>query len=269
MIRLDGVSKFYGDKAALSDVSVAVEPGQVLGYLGPNGAGKTTTVKILTAVLKPDRGSVQVCGFDALKNPVSVKRRVGYVPEVAALYESMTPVEYGRFVGRLHKLPPDVLERRLDTFLEIFGLGGDRHGVMATFSKGMKQKVLILTALLHNPPLVILDEPLNGLDANAALLLKDIIARLADGGRTVFYCSHLLDVVEKVCHRVVILNEGRVLADGAVDAVRAQSKSGSIEAAFSELTSTTDWSGLAADFVAALGAVEDGEAGSARGDGAP
>jgi len=257
MIKLDRVSKFYGDKAALREVSVGAEPGQVLGYLGPNGAGKTTTVKILTATLKPDSGSVSVCGFDARKKPVAVKRRVGYVPEVAALYESMTPMEYGRFVGRLHKLPPETLERRLETFLEIFGLSADRHGVMATFSKGMKQKVLILTALLHNPPLVILDEPLNGLDANAALLLKDIIARLAKGGRTVFYCSHLLDVVEKVCHRVVILNEGRVLADGAVDTVRAQSKSGSIEAAFSELTSTTDWGSLAADFVAALGEVKE------------
>jgi len=265
MIRLDGVSKFYGNKAALREVSVSVEPGQVLGYLGPNGAGKTTTVRILTATLKPDAGSVSVCGFDAKKDPVAVKRRVGYVPEVAALYESMTPMEYGRFVGRLHKLPPQVLEQRLATFLEIFGLSANCHDVMATFSKGMKQKVLILTALLHNPPLVILDEPLNGLDANAALLLKDIIARLADGGRTVFYCSHLLDVVEKVCHRVVILNEGRVLADGTVDAVRAQSESGSIEATFSELTSTTDWSGLAADFVAALGDVEAGKVESALG----
>ena len=253
IIELENVSKSYGPKPALRGVSVAAAPGEVLGYLGPNGAGKTTTVKILSATLRPDAGRVTVCGLDAASDPVGVKSRIGYVPEVAALYESMTPTEYGRFVGRLHRLDEALLERRLDTSLEIFGLGPNRHDLMATFSKGMKQKVLIFTALLHNPPLVILDEPLNGLDANAALLLKDIIARLAARGRIVFYCSHLLDVVEKVCDRVIILKEGRVLADGTVDDVRALSESGSIEGAFSDLTSNTDWGGLAEEFVDSLG----------------
>lgn len=253
IIELKDMSKSYGAKPALRGVSVAVDAGQVLGYLGPNGAGKTTTVKILNATLRPDAGSVTVCGYDVTREPVRVKSCVGYVPEVAALYESMTPVEYGRFIGRLHRLDEIVLERRLETFLEIFGLGDNRHDLMATFSKGMKQKVLILTALLHNPPLVILDEPLNGLDANTALLLKDIIARLAGQGRTVFYCSHLLDVVEKVCDRVIILKEGRIVTDGTVDDVRALTESGSIEGAFSDLTSATDWASLAGEFVDALG----------------
>jgi ABC-2 type transport system ATP-binding protein len=253
MIQLEDVTKLYGGKAALQGVSLAVEPGRVLGYLGPNGAGKTTTVKILTATLKPDGGKVTVCGFDPASDPVAVKSRVGYVPEVAALYESMTPIEYGRFVGRLHGLAEDLIAKRLGAFLKVFGLDANRHQPIGTFSKGMKQKVLILTALLHNPPLVILDEPLNGLDANAALLLKDIIARLATAGRTVFYCSHLLDVVEKVCDRVVILKEGRVIADGSVDEIRSGSERGSIEGAFSELTSTTDWGGLAEEFVDSLG----------------
>lgn len=252
MIHIKNVGKSYGAKVALQGIDLQVEPGQVLGYLGPNGAGKTTTVKILTAVMKPDEGTVSVCGFDVVKNPIEVKRRVGYVPEVAALYESMTPMEYGRFVGRLQGLDDAVLDRRLEAFLSAFDLHGNRHDPMATFSKGMKQKVLIITALLHNPPLVILDEPLNGLDANAALLLKEIIAKLSERGRTVFYCSHLLDVVERVCHRVVILKEGRVLADGTVDAIREQSSRGSIEDAFSAMTSATDWAARAESFVEVL-----------------
>jgi len=252
VIRLDTITKTYGTKTALDQVSLEVEPGQVIGYLGPNGAGKTTTVKILTAVLEPDSGRVEVCGFDPMRHPLEVKKRVGYVPEVAALYESMTPVEYGRFVGRMHRLGEHLLERRLDAFLQIFGLHENRHEPIAAFSKGMKQKTLILTALLHNPPLVILDEPLNGLDANAALLLKEIIASLARKGRTVFYCSHLLDVVERVCHRVVILKAGRILIDGSVDEVRSRSHTDTIEQAFSQLTSSTDWAGLADEFIALL-----------------
>jgi ABC-2 type transport system ATP-binding protein len=258
VIKIEGITKSYGNKKAVDQVSLEVEPGQVVGYLGPNGAGKTTTVKILTATLKPDSGTARVCGHDVVKDPLRVKEQVGYVPEVAALYESMTPLEYGRFIGRLHCLDEGVLEARLNRFFEIFGLAENRHDVMATFSKGMKQKALILTALLHNPPLVILDEPLNGLDANAALLLKEIIAGLARRGRTVFYCSHLLDVVEKVCHRVVILKEGRVLVDGTVDEVRNKAGSKTIEAAFSAMTSTTDWAGQARDFLDAM----EGRAGS-------
>ena len=252
VIHIDQLTKSYGDKPALRGVCLDVKAGQVLGYLGPNGAGKTTTVKILTAMLKPDQGEATVCGFNVVKDPVEVKRRVGYVPEVAALYETMTPLEYGRFIGRLHGLTEQVLDERLGKFLTIFGLHENRNDVMATFSKGMKQKILILTALLHNPPVVILDEPLNGLDANAALLLKEVIACLSARGRAVFYCSHLMDVVEKVCDRVVILKEGRIVADGTVGEVQEQTGASSIEAAFSMMTSTTDWAGLAKNFVEAM-----------------
>jgi len=257
-IELKNIVKSYGKKEVLCKVSLSVPPGQVLGYLGPNGAGKTTTVKIITGMLKPDRGSVSVCGFDALKDPVSVKSRVGYVPEAAVLYESMTPMEYGAFVGRLHLIDDHILMERLRASLNIFGLYDNRHDTMATFSKGMKQKILILSALLHNPPLVILDEPLNGLDANAALLLKEVISKLAAKGRTVFYCSHLMDVVEKVCHQVVILKEGKIVAKGTVDQVQELSGSGSMEAAFSSMTSTTDWVEKAEELLEAL---NHGEAG--------
>ncbi|MFH2002091.1 MAG: ABC transporter ATP-binding protein [Planctomycetota bacterium] len=252
VVKLKDLWKSYGGKPALRGITLDLEPGQVLGYLGPNGAGKTTTVKILTATLKPDQGQASVCGFDTIQDPVAVKRNVGYVPEVAALYDTMTPMEYGRFIGRIHGIPSETLDYRLETFLSIFGLHESRHDPIATFSKGMKQKVLILTALIHNPPLIILDEPLNGLDANATLLLKEIISQLSLRGRTVFYCSHLLDVVEKICHRVVILKEGAVIACGTVDEVRKQSKGQSIESTFSAMTSTTDWETVARDFVDAL-----------------
>ena len=151
IIHLESITRSYGDTRALKGITLEVGAGQVLGYIGPNGAGKTTTVKILTAVLRPDSGSVRVCGFDAVKDSLEVKKRVGYVPEAAALYESMTPMEYGRFVGRLQWLDERVLGRRLERFLSIFGLHENRHDPMATFSKGMKQKIAALTALLHAP----------------------------------------------------------------------------------------------------------------------
>jgi len=253
VIQLQKICKSYGDKRVLHDISLDIEAGQVIGYLGPNGAGKTTTVKILTATHIPDSGRATVCGFDPASDPIEVRRRVGYVPETPALYESMTPMEFGRFIGRLHKIPEASLDRRLERSLEIFGLPENRHELLGTFSKGMKQKVAIVTGLIHNPPVVILDEPLNGLDAGSALLLKEIISRLAEQGRTVFYCSHLLDVVEKVCHRVVILREGRVLADGTVAELREQSSSSSLEDVFRQLTASHDLPGLAADFVKAMG----------------
>lgn len=258
VIQLQAICKSYGDKRVLHDISLHIEAGQVIGYLGPNGAGKTTTVKILTATHTPDSGTASICGFDPARDPIEVRRRVGYVPETPALYESMTPMEFGRFVGRLHGIAEQELDRRLESGLEIFGLRESRHELIATFSKGMKQKVAIVTGLIHNPPVVILDEPLNGLDAGSALLLKEIIARLAEKGRTVFYCSHLLDVVEKVCHRVVILREGRILADGTCAELREKSSSTSLEGVFRQLTSSRDLPGLAESFVNTMAGVKEG-----------
>ncbi|MFO0981870.1 MAG: ABC transporter ATP-binding protein [Planctomycetota bacterium] len=251
-IRIQSLTKSYGERLALCGIDLEVPKGQVLGYIGPNGAGKSTTVRILTGALLPSQGTVEVAGFDVVKQPLEVKRRIGYVPEVAALYESLSPAEYLAFVAGVHGLDEATAACRIAALLEVLGLTERLDTPMSGFSKGMRQRVAIAAALIHDPEVVILDEPLSGLDAHAAILLKEIVLRLSRTGRTIFYCSHQLDVVERVCHRVVILNRGRIEADGEPEELIRRSRESSLEAVFRELTSQADFAELAARFVAAL-----------------
>ncbi|MBN2102419.1 ABC transporter ATP-binding protein [bacterium] len=245
MIKLQQLTKTYGDRIAVDHVSFTVPGGQICGYLGPNGAGKTTTVKMLTGMLPPTSGSAWISGSDVQKQTLDVKRQIGYVPESGALYQSLTPLEYLQFVGRLHHMDESELLDRIHDFAAFFKLGDHLNESMQSFSKGMKQKVVILSSVLHNPEVICLDEPLNGLDANAALLLKTLLRHLAEQGKTVFYCSHILEVVENLCDRVVIINEGRIVADGSVGDLKSMTRQASLEGVFSQLTSSEDTIALA------------------------
>ena len=228
------------DKPVLDGVSFQVAKGEIVGYLGPNGAGKSTTIKILLGMLAPQMGTVRVLGLDPVRDPMGVRTAVGYVPESGALYETLSPREYLTVVGRLRGLDAGVVASRCDTFLDAFGLLPARDQRMTSFSKGMKQKVVIVAALLHDPKVLFLDEPLNGLDANATLVLKDVIKGLAAKGTTVFYSSHLMDVVERISDRVVILDHGRVVADGSFATLRAGAGDASLEALFARLTAPSE-----------------------------
>lgn len=239
-ILVRGLRVAFGRNEVLRGIDLDVEPGRILGYIGANGAGKTTTVKVLTGILSDFAGRVEVCGIDVAADPIGVKRRIGYVPETAALYEQLTPFEYLELVGEMFGIPSQRLRSRADELLMLFGLGGHEHARMATFSKGMRQKVLIVGGLIHDPDVVFLDEPLSGLDANSALMLKELIAGLARAGKTVFYCSHLLDVVERVCDRIAIVDDGRVVASGTFQELRAERIDASLEGIFAELTSSGD-----------------------------
>ena len=208
----------------------------MLGLLGPNGAGKSTTVKILTGLLPLQRGQVQVAGFDIATAPLEVKKRVGYVPESGALYDALTPDEYFRFISLLYHLDPIVVQPRIDELLRMFELDDVRNARMVTFSKGMRQKVLIAAALLHAPDVIIFDEPLNGLDANAMLVFKELLRGLAAQGRTILFCSHLLDIVERLCPRIVIIDKGAAIAEGTPAAIAAATGRDTLEAAFAALT---------------------------------
>ncbi len=241
--------KAYGNKEVLRGIDLEVEPGHVLGYIGPNGAGKTTTVKILIGMMAEFGGRVSVCGFDVARQPLEVKRRIGYVPESAALYESLTPMEYLRFIGRLYGLVDEEIERRAREMLELFGLSREADRRMTTFSKGMRQKVLIISGMIHNPDVLFLDEPLSGLDANAVITVKEIISGLARRGRTIFYCSHVMDVVERVCDRIVIISEGRIIADGAFEELQASMAGASLEHIFTQLTSSGGQDAIADRFI--------------------
>ena len=240
VILVDNVRVGFDGTEILHGVSFAVQPGQVAGYIGPNGAGKTTTMRLLTGTLAPDAGRVVVGGADMATHAVDGKRRFGYVPEHGHLYESFSPAEYLQFIGRMHAVPEKTLAHRAAALLQFWGLGGDAAAPMAGFSKGMKQKVLLSAGLLHDPPVLLLDEPLSGLDAHAVLQVRALLRALARAGKTVFYSSHLLDAVEKVADQVVLIRDGQILADGSPAEILAAAGEGSLEGAFSRLTSATD-----------------------------
>jgi ABC-2 type transport system ATP-binding protein len=252
MIETEHLRREYGGRTALHDLTLRVEPGEILGFLGPNGAGKSTTVKILTGMIKPDAGRAIVAGFDIVRNPLEVKQRIGYVPESAALYESLSAREYLELIGSLYHLPADSTAQRVEETLERFGLSQVIDQRLSEFSKGMKQKVLIASALMHRPEVLFLDEPLTGLDANAALIVKELIRGLAAQGRTIFFCSHVLEVVERICTRIVIINQGRVIADGTAHDIAAAAGASTLEAAFVSLTGTRDTAQVTHDLLEAL-----------------
>ena len=216
-IEVRGLRKRYGERTVLGGIDLEVPRGTILGYVGPNGAGKSTTVKILCGLLAGFEGEVRVLGIDPRSDPVEVKRRIGYVPENAALFEQLTVAEHLLLVGRLHGLEDEKVKRRAVRFLELFELEERLGSRIASLSKGMRQKVLLTSALLHDPELVVLDEPLSGLDVNSAILVKEVVKALARDGKTVFYCSHVMDVVERVCDRITILDEGVLVAQGTFE----------------------------------------------------
>jgi len=236
VISIRNLEKSYGSKQVLKGINLEVYAGQVLGYIGPNGAGKSTTVKILCGLLSDYEGEVKVKGYDLKKDALKVKAMIGYVPELAELYDVLTPLEFLKLMGSLYNLDETVCENRIGRMMAALGLEQQLNERMETFSKGMKQKVLIASGLLHNPDIIILDEPLSGLDANSVIIIKDLISKLAKEGKTIFYCSHMMDVVEKVSDRIILINQGVVVADGSFQQLQQQEGNTSLEHIFAQLT---------------------------------
>ena len=235
MLQVDRLTKRYGAIVGIDDVSFTVRPGEVLGLLGPNGSGKSTTVKILTGLLEPTSGHVLVDGADVLSDMIRFKAHLGYVPEEPHLYSYLTGPEYLLLVGRLRGLRDDVLEEKIERFLQLLGIYDDRYQTLSSYSKGMRQKILIAAAVLHNPRIVILDEPFSGLDVSAARVLKGFVRALAEEGKIVVFSSHVLEVVEQVCSRVVILKDGDVVGHDSVGNLRETLRLPSLDAVFAAL----------------------------------
>lgn len=252
VISIKHLFKSYGSKHVLKDINLDAWPGQVIGYIGPNGAGKSTTVKILCGLLTDYEGEVRIKGYDLKTQTLEVKKLIGYVPEMAELYDVLTPAEYLGFSGALYGLDEQVCQERVNRMMHAFGLSANIDQRMDSFSKGMRQKVLIASGLLHNPDIIILDEPLSGLDANSVIILKDLISRLAKEGKTIFYCSHMMDVVEKVSDRIVLIDEGRIVADGTFEELKQQQGNKSLEQIFSSLTSKDATSNSADELIRAM-----------------
>jgi len=252
MIETNRLTKRYGGRTAVEDLTFRVEPGTIFGLLGPNGAGKSTTVKVLTGLLRPSSGSASVAGFSVLDCPLEVKSRLGYVPESGALYESLTPGEYLEMVACLHHLEPRTARYRMDELLDMFEILGQKSQRMTEFSKGMKQKVLVSAALLHKPDVLFLDEPLNGLDANAAMVFKELLKKLAAQGKAILFCSHILEVVERICSRILIINDGKRIIEGSAAEICSSNGSATLEQAFAQITGSRDAGQITADLLAAL-----------------
>lgn len=252
MLELSHVTKYYGAVPVVRDVSFAASPGEVRGYLGPNGSGKSTTVKMMAGLLAPTRGRITYEGRDVHAELLEHRRRIGYVPETPELYSYLTGPEYLTLVGRLRQMGAGVLEEKIERFLTLFEIEEARYAPLSAYSKGMKQKVLIAAALLHDPAIVLLDEPFSGLDAGSTLVVKHLVRALAADGKAVLLSSHVLELVEQVCHRVVILREGEVVASDTVERLRDLLQQPSLEEVFSQLAVRRDVRSVVRDLVEAM-----------------
>ncbi len=247
-IELINVNKSY-DKQVLRNINLSIPQGHVIGYIGANGAGKSTTVKILVGLITEFEGQVKLLGKDFKEHTNELKSLIGYVPENAALYEMLTPLEYLQFIGGLYGMDSDVIDERSRRMLAHFGLTDVLNDRMDSFSKGMKQKVLITSALIHDPQIILMDEPLSGLDANAVILIKEVIEALKQAGKTILYCSHIMDVVEKVSDSIVLIRDGQIVANGTIQELRALAQSESLEDIFATLTGRDKNKHQATDFI--------------------
>lgn len=252
MIETHHLQKMYDSKTAVRDLNIAVREGEIFGFLGPNGAGKSTTVKMLTGMIFPTTGSARVAGFDILENPIEVKKRIGYVPESGALFESLTGWEYLQLIADLHHLDRQIAGKRIEEFLHLFDLWDERNARLQQYSKGMKQRILISSALIANPPVLFLDEALNGLDANAALVFKELMKKFSEQGKTIFFTSHVLEVVERICTRIAIIDHGIIIAEGSAKDIAIATGQNTLEEAFAKLTGVRDAKDSAQDFLEAL-----------------
>jgi ABC-2 type transport system ATP-binding protein len=240
MLELLNVSKSYHGVPAVRGLELRAAPGQVIGLLGPNGSGKSTTVRMIVGLLTPSRGSIRWRGADIHDNLCAYQALVGYVPEEARLYAYLTAAEHLELVGGLRDIPRATLARRIDRYLELLGLDIDRYTPLASFSKGMRQKVLLAAALLHDPAVLVLDEPSSGLDVTSSLILRTVVATLKARGTIVIYSSHVLEAVEKVCDDVVILHKSHVVAFDSVSKLRSLTATGTLEAAFATVAVDQD-----------------------------
>lgn len=236
MIEVRNLVKSYASREVLCDVSFTIGPGEAAAYLGPNGAGKSTTVKIIAGLLSPDAGSVTIAGHDIVAEPLAAKSRIGYVPDDARLYESLTPAEYFSLVAELYHLPREQAAERINQMAGAFEITNVLGRAIETLSRGQRQKVLLIAALLHDPDVLLLDEPLNGLDINSGLALRGIIEGLLKRGKTILFCSHILELVERLCGRTIVIHQGKVVADGATAELVQRSRGGNLESVFRELT---------------------------------
>ena len=239
MIHVSHLTKKYGATTAVDDISFEIQQGEIVGYLGPNGAGKSTTLKMLIGLLQPTSGEISVAGYDAATELLELKRHIGYVPEEAQLYEHLTLVEHLQLIGRLYHVEEQRITEKIKGLARLFDMEAQANQRISGFSQGMRQKCLIMSALLHNPDVLFLDEPFTNLDVTTVTLMKMVLQRLAELGKTILYCTHILEVAETLCPRIMIINAGKLIADASVGELREQTNQTALNEIFTQLTETT------------------------------
>ena len=247
LIEATKLRKTFGDYTAVDDATFNINTGEIVGFLGPNGAGKTTTIKMLTGLLAPDDGVALVCGFDMQQEPLKAKAQIAYVPDTPNLYGKLKASEYLRFMGRLYHVPPEQVDVRMRQLLDLFELTDRAGSFLEGFSHGMQQKVAIAGALLHDPKVLFMDEPTVGLDPRSARLVKDLMQQQRDDGNAVFFSTHILEIAQAMCDRVIIIDKGRILADSPVHDLRQLAGDQSLEDIFLNLTGGGDVDAMVAE----------------------
>jgi ABC-type multidrug transport system, ATPase component len=242
----------FGEKEVLKGVDLEIFKGQIIGYIGPNGAGKSTTVKIMLGILDGFDGQVKIFGEDITSGSIEYKRRIGYVPETAEIYDSLTAQEYLTFIGEIYGMEYEAVDIKASKLMSLFGIDDVYLSRISSYSKGMKQKLLIIASLLHNPDILFFDEPMSGLDANSVMVFKEIMSEMAAQGKTIFYSSHIMDVVEKISSRIILINDGRIIADGTFEELKNKSSEGSLEEIFNQLTGFNKHKEIADEFISVL-----------------
>jgi ABC-2 type transport system ATP-binding protein len=252
MLDVQNISKSYRGMAAIEQISFQVRAGEIVGYLGANGSGKSTTVKIITGLMRPSAGRVLFMGRDILDDLAGFRAALGYIPEEAHLYTYMSGFEYLQLVGRLRGMPDRIIRDKAQHLLQLLGLESWRHSPMSLYSKGMRQRVLMSAALLHNPQLLVFDEPLSGLDILSARLFKDLLQEMAASGKGILYISHVLEIVEQLCQRVLVLANGKILADAAPSELIEVMQLGNLEKAFAQLVQQQDTRVVAQEIISTM-----------------
>ena len=252
IITIRGLEKSFGTKKVLKGIDLDIQQGQIIGYIGPNGAGKSTTVKIMLGLIQQYTGEIKIFGENILSGNVEYKKKIGYVPETADIYDNLTGREYLTFIGELYGLDYDVADEKAKKLMELFDLEKVYNSRISSYSKGMRQKVLIISSLLNDPDILFLDEPLSGMDANSVMVFKEVLAELVSQGKTIFYSSHIMEIVEKISDRIILINDGRIVADGSFKELKGKSMEGSLEGIFNELTGFNEHKEIAEEIVSVV-----------------